>query len=113
MLNHEEAEDLAIGTGETHTVREFVSEAFYAAGISIRWEGTGLEERGVTEEGRVVVRVKRELFRPLEAENYLADYSKARKILGWSPKTTFKEPVKIMVENDIKRESNKDLGADF
>ena len=53
------------------------------------------------------------LFRPLEAENYLADYSKARKILGWSPKTTFKEPVKIMVENDIKRESNKDLGADF
>ena len=113
MMKYEKGDDFVVGKGETHTVREFVSEAFYAAGISIRWEGTSLEEKGVTEEGRVVVRVKRESFRPLEAENYLADYSKARKILGWSPKTTFKELVKIMVENDMKMESNRDLGANF
>ena len=108
MLNHEEAEDFVIGTGEVHTVREFVSEAFNVAGISAEWKGSGLEERMVTGNGKVVVKVNRELFRPLEAENYLADYSKANKKLGWKPKTTFKELVKIMVESDMMRQKSND-----
>jgi len=102
MLQHEKPDDFVLGTGESHTVREFVTEAFKVINIKIRWEGEGLNEVGLSEEGRVLVKVSKEFFRPLEAENFLADYTKAKKILGWFPKTSFKELVKIMVESDIK-----------
>ncbi|MGC8563221.1 MAG: GDP-mannose 4,6-dehydratase, partial [Thermoplasmata archaeon] len=90
------------GTGEIHTVREFAEEAFKIAGIHIRWEGEGEMERGLAEDGKVVVQVKRELYRPLESDNFLADYSKAKERLGWKPKTRFEELVKLMVEHDLK-----------
>ncbi len=103
MLNYKEPDDFVLGTGEIHTVREFTEEAFKVAGIPIRWEGDGINERGVTEEGKIVVRVKKELYRPLEAENFLADYSKAERKLRWKPRTKFAELVKLMVDNDLKR----------
>jgi len=61
-----------------------------------------VNERGIDEDGSVVVTVDAELFRPLEADNFLADYSKAEKLLGWRPRTRFKELVKIIVGNDMK-----------
>ncbi len=102
MLQQGKPDDYVLGTGEAHTVREFATEAFKVAGISVRWEGEGLDEVGLSEDGRVLVRVSKEFFRPLEADNFLADYSKAKEKLGWQPKTSFKELVKIMVESDLR-----------
>ena len=111
MLQQEKPDDFVLGTGEAHTVREFATEAFRVAGIEIRWEGEGLNEVGVSGDGRVLVRVSKEFFRPLEADNFLADYSKARKALGWRPKTSFKELVRIMVESDMKRGGRRERGS--
>ena len=102
ILNHKVPDDFVLGTGEMHTVREFVEEAFKVININIHWEGEGLNEIGKDDNGKVLVRVSKEFFRPLEADNFVADYSKAKKVLGWKPKTSFKELVKIMVNNDIK-----------
>ena len=101
MLKQDVPDDFVIGTGESHTVREFVEVAFKQIGINISWKGKGVNEVGLTDEGRTVVRVSKEFFRPLESDNYMADYSKAKKILGWKPKTKFKDLVRIMVENDL------------
>jgi len=103
MLQHNKPDDFVLGTGELHTVREFGTEAFSVAGVGVHWEGKGVDERGVDDEGNIVVTVDVKLFRPLEADNFLADYSKAEKLLGWRPRTKFKELVKIMVENDMSR----------
>ena len=101
MLQYEKPDDFVLGTGELHTVREFATEAFSVAGLRIHWEGKGVDERGIDDRGNVVVKVNPVLFRPLEADNFLADYSKAEKLLGWKPRTKFKELVKIMVESDM------------
>ncbi len=102
MLQQDKPDDYVIGTGEQHTVREFVEEAFKVIGMTIRWKGEGVNEVGVSEDGRVLVKVDLRLFRPLESDNYMADYTKARIKLGWEPAVKFKELVKIMVEHDIK-----------
>ncbi len=100
MMQLEKPDDFVLGTGESHTVRDFAKEAFAVAGIDLEWEGSEEKEVGFYK-GRKVVRVNPKFFRPLEADNMLADYSKARRTLGWKPKTTFKELVKLMVEHDI------------
>ena len=104
MLNHKYADDFVLGTGELHTVREFAEEAFHLAGIEIRWKGSGINEVGLSQEDEVLVRVNKKFFRPLESDNYLADYSKAKSELNWEPKTRFKELVKKMVLYDIKNQ---------
>ncbi|MEM3289972.1 MAG: GDP-mannose 4,6-dehydratase [Candidatus Micrarchaeaceae archaeon] len=105
ILNHKTPDDFVLGTGEPHTVREFVEEAFKVINIEIRWEGEGLNEVGVAD-NKILVKVNKEFFRPLEADNFIADYSKARTILGWKPNTSFKELVKIMVNHDIQSYEN-------
>jgi len=100
MLQQEKPEDYVIGTGETHSVREFVEEAFKIVGMPIIWEGRGLEEVGKYN-GKVVIKINPKFYRPAEVDYLLADPSKAKKELGWEPKTTFKELVKIMVESDL------------
>ncbi len=102
MLNYKEPEDFVLGTGEIHTVREFTEEAFGVIGIRLTWKGLGVNEVGLSEDGNILVKVSRDLYRPLESDNYKADYRKAREKLGWKPKTKFKELVKLMVENDLK-----------
>ena len=105
MLQQEEPEDYVIATGESHSVREFVEIAFSYAGFELIWEGEGLEERGIdARTGNVLVEVHPRYFRPLEVEFLLGDVTKAREKLGWRPKTSFKELVKIMVDADMKRE---------
>lgn len=105
MLQYDVPDDFVLGTGKSHTVRDFVEAAFRVIRINIKWEGKGINEVGLSEEGKVLVKVSRELYRPLESDNYKADYSKAREKLGWKPKINFNELIKIMVESDIKRMS--------
>ncbi len=106
MLQQEKPEDFVIATGENHSVREFVTLAFHYAGIELRWEGKGLDEKGIdVATGRVLVVVDPRFFRPAEVEQLLGDPTKARTQLGWNPqKTSFEELVRIMVENDMKSE---------
>lgn len=104
MLQQEEPDDFVIATGETRTVREFVTKAFLEAGMELVWEGSGLLEKGMEKNtGRVLVEVSEEFFRPAEVDLLLGDPTKARKKLGWNPrKTSFDELVRIMVEHDLK-----------
>ena len=103
MLQQDYPDDFVLGTGESHTVREFAEAAFRIIGKHVTWRGTGVNEVGLSEDGSTLVKVSREFFRPLESDNYKADYSNARRKLRWEPKTRFGDLVKIMVESDIKR----------
>jgi GDPmannose 4,6-dehydratase len=101
MLQIDHPEDFVLATNETHTVREFVEEAFKVLGEEIVWEGTGKNEIGILKSiNKPVVGINPRYYRPTEVELLLGDYSKAKKILNWEPKTTFKELVKIMVLTD-------------
>jgi len=104
MLQHDVPEDFVVATGEMHTVREFCTYAFSEAGITIRWEGEGVDEKGVDNEtGIVLVEVDPKYFRPSEVEQLLGDPSKAASLLKWDPrKTSFEELVRIMVRHDMK-----------
>jgi GDPmannose 4,6-dehydratase len=114
ILQQPAPDDFVIATGEQHSVREFADAAFSDAGISLRWEGEDAEERGVVESVEasgnqkpacrpddVVVSVDRRYFRPTEVDDLLGDPSKARKQLGWSPKTSFEQLVNEMVAEDL------------
>ena len=103
MLQHGTPEDFVIATGEQHSVREFTERAFHEVGIDLRWEGEGVEERGIDiATGRVLVEVDPKYFRPAEVETLLGDPTKAKELLGWNPsKTSFEELVHIMVRHDV------------
>jgi GDPmannose 4,6-dehydratase len=114
MLQQDKPEDYVIATGETHTVREFIEEAFRIIGTNIEWSGSGKEERGVcTATGKTLVEVDPSYFRPLEVNYLLGDSTKARTQLAWKPKVNFKELVKIMVEYDIKEIRKKSILAEL
>ena len=101
MLQQEKPEDFVIATGETHEVREFVSLAFAEAGIQITWQGEGVNEKGLDQDGRILVEVDPRYFRPTEVELLLGDANKAQQKLGWKPETTLQELVTMMVREDI------------
>jgi GDPmannose 4,6-dehydratase len=103
MLQQDKPDDYVIASGETYTVRQFTEWAFEAAGIRLRWDGAGVDEKGVdAETGKVRVVVNPQYLRPAEVELLWGDPSKARAKLGWKPKTTLRELIKIMVEYDLK-----------
>ena len=93
-----------IATGEMHTVREFATLAFAKLGIELKWEGAGVNEKGIdTATGKVLVEVDPKYFRPCEVDQLLGDPTKAKTLLGWNPtKTSFEALVSIMVEHDMK-----------
>jgi GDPmannose 4,6-dehydratase len=112
MLQQDKPDDYVIGTGESHSVKEFVEHAFNYAGIEIEWKGNGIEEKGIVSSlasaltsalkiGDVLIEIDPHYFRPTEVNFLLADASKAREQLGWEPKVKFKELVKIMVDADM------------
>lgn len=102
MLQQPQARDYVLGTGETHSVRDFADAAFSAAGIPLEWEGEGIEERGRDRAtGKVRVRVDPRYFRPSEVDMLLADPSRARDELGWQASTGFSELVEMMLRADI------------
>jgi GDPmannose 4,6-dehydratase len=101
MLQQAAPEDYVIATGEQYSVRTFVERAAAELGMKLRWSGAGLEEHAVDQAtGRTVVRVDPRYFRPAEVDTLLGDASKARRQLGWTPKVTFAELVREMVESD-------------
>jgi GDPmannose 4,6-dehydratase len=104
ILQQEKPDDFVIATGEYHTVRDFCSLAFKTLGVNLRWEGEGVNEKGIdTATGKVLVEVDPKYFRPAEVDQLLGDPTKAKTQLGWNPrKTSFEELVKIMVEHDMK-----------
>ena len=105
MLQQPEPDDYVVATGQYHSVREFCTLAFKEAGIELRWEGKGVDEKGFDmATGKVIVEVDPKYFRPAEVEQLLGDPTKAKTLLGWNPnKTSFEELVKIMVQHDMKK----------
>lgn len=103
MLQHNEADDFVVATGEQYSVRDFCTRAFKRAGIELKWEGIGVEEKGIdASTGKTVVEVSAEFFRPTDVVTLLGNPAKAKEKLGWNPrKTSFDELVKIMVDSDI------------
>lgn len=102
ILQHPEPDDFLLATGETHTVREFVEEVGKNLEMDIIWEGTGVEEKGInSKNGQVVVTIDPVYFRPSEVDLLLGDSTKAREVLGWQPKTTFRDLAKLMAESDF------------
>jgi GDPmannose 4,6-dehydratase len=102
MLQQETARDYVIATGEQHSVREFVDLAAAQLDMPLSWQGTGVDEHAVNDRGEIVVRVDPRYFRPAEVEALLGNPEKARRELGWSARTTFRELVTEMVTEDLK-----------
>ncbi|MDU9050705.1 MAG: GDP-mannose 4,6-dehydratase [Candidatus Electrothrix sp. Rat3] len=103
MLQQEKPEDYVIATGVQHSVREFVAIAAAELGMSLNWQGKGLDEIGIEEKsGKTIVKIDPRYFRPTEVETLLGDPSKAKKQLGWEPKISFAEMVQEMVVEDLK-----------
>ena len=102
MLQHHTPEDFVIATGEQHTVRDFTERAFAVNGMTIRWEGTGVDEKGYdSETGKLLVSVNPKWFRPTDVNNLWGDPTKAKTVLGWNPqKTSYQELVRIMANHD-------------
>lgn len=104
MLQQEEPDDFVLATGETHTVREFVENAAKVAGFNIEWEGEGVNTKGIDRKtGKVIVEVSPEFYRPSEVDILIGNPQKAKEKLGWQPKTTFEDLVRIMMEADLER----------
>ena len=105
MLQADKPDDYILATNEMHSVREFVEEAAGHLGMHIIWKGKGLNEKGIDKKtGKTIIEIDPNYFRPAEVDALLGDYSKAKKKLGWKPKVTFKELVKIMTEADYVHE---------
>jgi GDPmannose 4,6-dehydratase len=109
IMQHPKPGDFVLGTGESHSVKEFVELAFRYAGINIRWKGSNSAIKGMVanvgsplRKDHVVVEIDQRYFRPTEVENLIADTAKAKKELNWRPKITFGELVKIMVDADMR-----------
>lgn len=103
MLQQETPEDFVIATGNTRTVREFVEKSFSEIGVEIEWEGKGVAEKGIDKSsGHVVVQVDSRYFRPTEVDLLLGNPAKAKEKLGWVPKTSFDELVRMMIKEDLK-----------
>jgi len=108
IMQAEDPDDFILATNETHTVREFIEESFKVLQEEIIWEGSGINEVGRQKStGRVVVGIDSKYFRPTEVDLLIGDYSKAKSILGWEPKTTFHDLVNIMVTSDYDKIKNR------
>lgn len=103
ILQHDEADDFVLATGEAHSVREFVERAFTRVGRTIEWRGSGLDEQGLDAgTGKVLVEVDPRYFRLTEVDLLCGDPSKAKEKLGWEAKITFEQLVDEMVDSDLK-----------
>jgi GDPmannose 4,6-dehydratase len=121
VLQQDKPDDYVIGTGKSYSVREFLEKAFAYAGIELEWIGSGVNEKGIVKSfdskstkhstlstpysikaGTVLIEIDPHYFRPTEVDYLQADITKARQKLGWEPRTTFEELVKIMVDYDLK-----------
>jgi GDPmannose 4,6-dehydratase len=109
MLQQEEADDFVIATGEQHSVREFVEIGCKKLGMSVTWQGTGVDEKGYDANGQCIVAVDPQYFRPTEVEALLGDAGKAKQQLSWEPEITFDELVTEMIEYDLAEAKNEQI----
>jgi len=109
MLQQQEADDFVIATGEQYSVREFVEIGCKKLGMSVTWQGAGVDEKGYDANGQCIVAVDPQYFRPTEVETLLGDASKAKQLLGWEPEITFDELVTEMVEYDLAEAKNQQI----
>ena len=114
IMQQPEPDDFVIATGEYHSVREFTEMSFRRAGIELRWEGEGVDEKGIdVATGRVLVEVDPKYFRPCEVEQLLGDPTKAKTQLGWNPRSTsFEQLVNIMTDHDVEMIRNRQHDLD-
>jgi len=109
MLQQSKADDFVIASGEQHSVREFCQIAFKELGIDLKWQGEGLNEKGIDKKtGKVIIEIDPRYFRAAEVESLLGDPTKARKKLGWKLKVSFRELIKEMVQSDLE-EAKKEV----
>ena len=102
MLQQDQPDDYVVATGETRTVREFAKEAFKAIGIDVEFKGTGLDEVGVNKaNGKVVIKVNKDFYRPAEVELLIGNPKKAEEKLHWKREISFHELVERMAKNDL------------
>ena len=109
MLQQDKPEDFVIATGVQYSVRDFVIAAANEIGLSIRWDGSGIQEKGYDASGKCVVAVDPRYFRPTEVESLLGDASKAKTKLGWVPRIGFQELVSEMMREDLKTAERDEL----
>ena len=109
ILQQKKPQDFVIATGKQYSVKEFINAAAKHLNIEINWKGKGVNEKGYNKKGIVIIECNKKYFRPSEVETLLGDSKKARKILNWKPKTSFKELVAEMVENDLAKLKNKQV----
>ena len=114
IMQQPEPDDFVIATGDYHSVREFTEMSFRRAGIELRWEGEGVDEKGIdVATGRVLVEVDPKYFRPCEVEQLLGDPTKAKTQLGWNPRSTsFEQLVNIMTDHDVEMIRNRQHDLD-
>lgn len=106
MLQQKKPDNYVVATGENNSVRDFVTHAFAHAGFSLEWQGKGYQESARDKKtGKVLVRSSKKFYRPAEVNELLGDYTKAKKVLGWKPKTSFRKLVGVMTEADLNRVS--------
>jgi len=104
ILQADQPDDFVLATNETHSIREFIEEAFKVLGEEIIWKGKGIDEKGIMKStGQEIIAIDPRYFRPTEVDILIGNPAKAKEMLGWQPKTTFKELVKIMVNSDFKK----------
>lgn len=101
MTQQEKGDDYVLATNETYSVKDFIELSTKECGWNISWIGEGVNEKGIIDNGLTIVEVNEKYYRPAEVDVLLGDYSKAKKVLGWEPKTKFNELVKLMMKNDI------------
>ena len=109
MLQQAQPEDFVIATGEQYSVRDFVNAAAKELGMEIIWKGDGLNEKGYLDSGQCIISIDPRYFRPTEVESLLGDPTKAKQKLGWTPRTTFRELVAEMVQEDFKAAERDEL----
>jgi GDPmannose 4,6-dehydratase len=102
MLQQDKPQDYVIATGEQHSVRDFVQRCAALLELDLTWQGSGVDEKALDSKGNVVVAVDPRYFRPTEVETLLGDPGKAKRELGWTPRTSFDQLVGEMVEADLK-----------
>ncbi len=120
MLQLDTPEDFVVGTGESHSVRDFVEKTFDYCGVEIEWRGEGINEKAIIKShvskwnsikiGDIMIEIDPKYFRPTEVHHLLADISKAKKILNWQPKVKFNEIVKIMLDHDLLQNGLEPIG---
>ncbi|MFH0936567.1 MAG: GDP-mannose 4,6-dehydratase [Candidatus Woesearchaeota archaeon] len=107
MLQQDLPDDYVISTNKNHSVREFIDISANYIGIKINWKGKYLDEEGYDQNGNLIIKINPNLFRPIEVNHLLGDHSKAKEKLGWKPKVSFEELVKMMIDSDMSKLKGK------